>query len=141
MGSAPDERILPAAPDVVAPDGSAVRVLAGLAGGGMAHFSLAPGEVSVPVRHRTIEEIWYVVAGTGEMWRSVTADVGESPLTLEAGVSLTIPPGTHFQFRAGAGGLEAVAVTMPPWPGDGEAIRSVGPWAPTLEPGPGLAEE
>jgi hypothetical protein len=32
---------LPAAPDAVAPDGSAVRVLLRLAGGSMAHFQLA----------------------------------------------------------------------------------------------------
>ncbi len=59
---------------------------------------------------------------------------------VEAGTCLTIPVGTAFQFRAeGPAPLAAVGVTMPPWPGDGEAVRTDGPWAPTVEPGPGLA--
>ena len=49
---------LPAKRDAVAPDGSDVRILLGLKGGGMAHFELAPGETSTAVTHRTIEEIW-----------------------------------------------------------------------------------
>ena len=57
------------APLVVAPDGSDVRVLLRLADGSMAHFELAPGRVSRAVEHRTVSEIWYVVAGRGEMWR------------------------------------------------------------------------
>jgi len=48
---------------VIAPDGSAVRVLCGLSRGGMALFTLAPGAVSRAVAHRTIEELWYFVAG------------------------------------------------------------------------------
>ena len=66
---------LPAAPDVVAPDGSDVRVL------------------------------------------------------LRPGTCLSIPAGTHFQFRTdGDGPLAAVGVTMPPWPGDGEAYDVPGAW-------------
>jgi hypothetical protein len=42
---------------VVAPDGSDVRVLLGLAGGGMAEFELAAGLVSAAITHRTVEEI------------------------------------------------------------------------------------
>ena len=60
---------LPMAPDAVAPDGSDVRILLGLKGGGMAHFELGPGEVSTAVTHRTVEEIWYFVSGRGQMWR------------------------------------------------------------------------
>jgi mannose-6-phosphate isomerase-like protein (cupin superfamily) len=130
---------LPARPTVVAPDGSDVRVMLGLTAGGMAHFELAAGEVSIAVRHRTVEEVWYILAGRGEMWRCHGTD--ETTVDLAAGVCLTIPLGTEFQFRShGPGPLTAVAVTMPPWPGAGEAIRAFGPWAPTLVPGPGLAE-
>jgi hypothetical protein len=42
---------------VVAPDGSDVRVLLGLAGGSMAEFELAAGLVSAAISHRTVEEI------------------------------------------------------------------------------------
>jgi hypothetical protein len=48
---------LPARPNDVAPDGSDVRVLLGVAGGGMAHFELGPKQTSVAVVHRSVEEI------------------------------------------------------------------------------------
>jgi mannose-6-phosphate isomerase-like protein (cupin superfamily) len=121
---------LPATRDVVAPDGSDIRVLLGLRAGGMAHFTLAPGQTSRAVAHRTVEEIWFVVSGRGEMWRKHAQR--EEIVPLEPGVCLTIPLGTHFQFRAlGAEPLAAVAITMPPWPGDGEAYEVAGAWRPT----------
>jgi mannose-6-phosphate isomerase-like protein (cupin superfamily)/predicted transcriptional regulator YdeE len=120
---------LPGAPTIVAPDGCDVRVLLALAGGGMAHFELAAGRVSIAVTHRTVEEIWYVVSGSGKMWRR--NDVLEEIVDLEPGVCLTIPLGTHFQFRASAdSGLGVVGVTMPPWPGEQEARVVTGPWMP-----------
>ena len=45
------------------------------------------------------------------------------------GSCLTIPLGTHFQFRnTGAAPLEFFIVTMPPWPGDQEAERVRDRW-------------
>lgn len=124
-------RILPALPEVIAPDGSEVRILLGLPRGSMAHFQLHPGEVSIAVVHRTVEELWYVVAGRGEMWRS--QDGREEVTALRPGVSLSIPVGTRFQFRClGDAPFAAVGVTMPPWPGEGEAVAVEGAWAPTL---------
>jgi mannose-6-phosphate isomerase-like protein (cupin superfamily) len=112
---------LPAEPSVVAPDGSDVRVLLRVAGGSMAHFELQPGRVSRAIRHQTVEEIWYVVGGRGEMWRRQS---GRSEVvSLEPGTCLTIPLGTSFQCRTlGAEPLAAIGVTMPPWPGDDEAV-------------------
>lgn len=124
-------RQISAIPDVTAPDGSDVRILLGLSGGGMAHFQLAPGETSTAVAHRTVEEIWYIVVGRGEMWRRQAEREKITPL--EPGVCLTIPLGTHFQFRAlGDEPLAAVAVTMPPWPGEGEAYEVEGRWPATV---------
>ena len=120
---------LPAQRDVVAPDGSDVRILLGLARGGMAHFELGPGRTSKAVAHRTVEEIWYFVGGRGEMWRRQGAR--EEVVALEPGVCLTIPLGTQFQFRSlGAEPLAALGVTMPPWPGEGEAYEVRGKWEP-----------
>jgi mannose-6-phosphate isomerase-like protein (cupin superfamily) len=122
--------------DAVAPDGSGVRVLLALGGGGMARFELGPGETSVAVEHRTVEEIWYFLRGSGEMWRRR----GELEQVVPVGpdVCVTIPVGTGFQFRAFAPEpLCAIAVTMPPWPGAGEATIVEGPWAPSVDPGPG----
>jgi mannose-6-phosphate isomerase-like protein (cupin superfamily) len=88
----------------------------------MAHFELAPGRTSIAVTHRTVEEIWFFLSGSGEMWRR--QGEREEIVPVERGVCVTIPLGTHFQFRAtGTEPLAAVAVTMPPWPGDDEAVR------------------
>jgi mannose-6-phosphate isomerase-like protein (cupin superfamily) len=120
---------LPTNPDVRAPDGSDVRVLLSLAGGGMAHFTLEEGSTSVAVHHRTVEELWYVLSGHGQMWQRRGGE--ETVADLGAGDCLTIPLGTSFQFRSlGPGAFTALGVTMPPWPGDGEAVRTDGPWTP-----------
>ena len=121
---------LPPRPDAVAPDGSDVRVLLHLAGGSMAHFELGPRQTSIAVTHQSVEEIWLVLSGRGEMWRR--QGNREEVVSLEPGVCLTIPRNTHFQFRSlGDGPLTAVGVTMPPWPGEGEASNVHGPWTPT----------
>ena len=110
-------RSLPAEPDTIAPDGSEVRVLPALESGSAAHFRLAPGAVSRAGRHRTVAEIWYILCGRGEMWRS--DGEREEIAALAPGYCLTIPLGTAFQFRAtGDRPLEAFAVTMPPWPAE-----------------------
>jgi mannose-6-phosphate isomerase-like protein (cupin superfamily) len=124
---------LSATPDAIAPDGSDVRVLVRTERGSMADFQLAPGRTSVAVRHRTVEEVWFVLAGRGEMWRRHAGH--EAVLALEPGVSFSIVAGTSFQFRStGAHRLEVVAVTMPPWPldRDDEAEVVEGPWTPTV---------
>jgi mannose-6-phosphate isomerase-like protein (cupin superfamily) len=122
---------LPVQPDAVAPDGSDVRLLLALSAGSLAHFELAPDSTSIAVAHRTVEEIWYFVSGHGEMWRKLNEH--EEIVTVDAGVSVTLPVGTHFQFRAfGDQPLTALGITMPPWPGDGEAYEVSGKWTPTL---------
>ncbi len=121
---------LPAERSVLAPDGCDVRGLLGLAGGSMAHFELQAGMTSGAVVHRTVEELWFVLSGRGEMWRR--QGTHEETVVLEPGLCLSIPVGTQFQFRAtGAQALAAVAVTLPPWPGAGEAVSVAGPWLPT----------
>jgi mannose-6-phosphate isomerase-like protein (cupin superfamily) len=122
---------LPAMRDAIAPDGSDVRVLLGLAGGGMAHFELPSGRTSIAVTHRTVEEIWFFISGRGEMWRKQGPH--DEIVPVEAGTCVTIPLGTHFQFRSfGSDPLAALGVTMPPWPGEGEAVVVQGTWEPTL---------
>ena len=61
------------------------------------------------------------------MWRKLNDR--ENVTEVEAGVCITIPVGTHFQFRAfDKEPLTAVGATMPPWPGEGEAYRVQGKW-------------
>jgi len=118
---------LPAERTVVAPDGSNVRMLLGLSTGTMAHFELPAGMTSSAVVHRTVEEIWFVVAGRGQMWRR--QGEREEIVELVPGTCLTLPLGTHFQFRASAAEpVAVVGITMPPWPGADEAIAVPGPW-------------
>ncbi|HEU0217778.1 MAG TPA: cupin domain-containing protein [Stellaceae bacterium] len=132
MTSAPwDTQEIATAPLVTAPDGSAVRVLCATARGGTATFTLEAGAVAKAVVHRTVEEIWYVAAGQGRLWRR--AGEAEQIADLAPGRSLTIPVGTRFQFcNDGAGPLQIVAVTMPPWPGEGEAMLVDGIWPATV---------
>ena len=119
------------APDAIAPDGAEVRLLGSSRYGSMASFRLQPKAVSRAVAHRTVEEIWYFTGGTGRLWRKVGDH--EEIVEVAAGVSITIPTGAHFQFRCDGGApLEAVAVTMPPWPGSEEAYAVPGKWQPTV---------
>jgi mannose-6-phosphate isomerase-like protein (cupin superfamily) len=116
---------LPAERTEVAPDGSDVRVLLRLGPGGLAQFELGPGQISKATRHRTVEEIWYFVAGRGQMWRR-QGDRTEI-VDVDPGTCRTIPLGTHFQFRAlGFEPLAAIGATMPNWPGPDEAIQVEG---------------
>jgi len=103
--------------------------LLGLPAGSMAHFELAAGKVAARVAHRSVEEVWFVLSGRGEMWRK--QGEREQIVALEPGVCVTIPLGhRQFQFRAAASeALAAVAITMPPWPGDAEAVAVAWPWA------------
>ena len=114
-------------PDVMAPDGSEVRLLASSSRGSMAQFTLAPGAVSKAVAHRTVEEVWLVISGHGRMWRKLGELV--ETVDLQPGTSIAIPVGASFQFRNdGDCPLECVGVTMPPWPGMQEAYEVPGLW-------------
>lgn len=105
--------------------------------GSAAHFELAPGATSIAVAHRRVDEIWYFLSGRGEMWRRNAAQ--EAIVPVGAGVCVTIPAGTSFQFRAlGDEPLTAFGVTMPPWPDEGDAYPVEGRWSPA-RPGGGRA--
>jgi mannose-6-phosphate isomerase-like protein (cupin superfamily) len=120
-----------AEPDAIAPDGSEVRVLCQATRGGLAVFTLPPRAVAKAVAHHTVEEVWYILSGSGRMWRKL-GDY-EEIVELTPGVSLTIPTGTHFQFRCdGDERLDVIGATMPPWPGESEAYFVKGAWQPTM---------
>jgi mannose-6-phosphate isomerase-like protein (cupin superfamily) len=124
-----ETRSLPEAYDVLAPDGSEIRLLQRLSGGSVAHGRLPVGQVSLAVQHRTVEEIWYVLSGSAEIWRRLRDQ--ESVETIAAGNSLTIPVGTEFQFRTtGDDPFEFIMCTMPPWQGADEAVLVEGRWSP-----------
>lgn len=118
-----------AEPDTFAPDGSEIRLLVvsdhGATSASVVEVTLARGAVSRPVRHRTVEEIWYVLEGEGHVWRCPpdAPDPAAVPsVAVSAGDALVIPTGWRFQFRAGpTAPLRFLCYTSPPWPGPDEA--------------------
>lgn len=118
--------------DAIAPDGLEVRLLAATGAASMAHFTVPPFAVGRAVAHRTVDEAWFFVAGEGKMW--LANDDGETVVSVTAGTSVALPLGTRFQVRnGGSEPLTIVGVTVPPWPGEQEAIVVDGAWVPTIE--------
>ena len=110
------------APDTHAPDGSEIRLLVAHDGCSMCEVSLPPGGVSIPVRHRTVQEIWYVLEGEGEVCRQAP-DGQALTVRVTPGSALTIPLDCRFQFRTtGSAALRFLCITTPPWPGEQKAI-------------------
>jgi mannose-6-phosphate isomerase-like protein (cupin superfamily) len=109
-------------PDAIAPDGSEITFLVGGARtASLVEVRLPAGETSRPVRHRTVEEIWYFTAGEGRVWRRPPS--GQAVIDeVRPGSALVIPTGWSFQFQASATtDLRFLCYTSPPWPGDDEA--------------------
>ncbi len=109
-------------PDAIAPDGSEISFLVGdAARASLVEVRLPAGRTTRAVRHRSVEEIWYFVAGTGRVWRRAP-DGPPVVDEVEPGRTLVIPTGWAFQFQAGPGAdLRFLCYTSPPWPGDQEA--------------------
>ena len=119
-----------------APDGSTVWPLGSEADGGLALCRLPPGVATAPVRHRSVEELWYVVSGEGEISRRHGA---RDPFveSLRPGACVDIGLGLTFQFRStGTDELSMVLLTMPEWPGSDEAVPQPGlaTWEPLGQP-------
>ena len=109
-------------PDATAPDGSAIYFKVGDGDrASLVEVRLAAGAVSRPVRHRTVEEIWYVTAGQGRVWRCPPEGGPGETLEVHVDDALRIPIGWAFQFAAGATELRFACFTSPAWPGPGEA--------------------
>ena len=122
-------------PDVLAPDGSEIRLLSATSRGSMVHCTLNPGQVSLAVAHRTVDEVWYFLEGTGQVWRRLGEK--ERVVDVAPGGSLSIPVGAHFQFKTnGDRPLRFLIVTIPPWPGHDEAYPVEGHWPTTHNPSP-----
>ena len=92
----------------------------------MARFEFSAGQISHAVWHPELDELWYVIDGAGEMWRK--KDQMSSIDPLGPGTCVSIPRHTAFQCRAGRAGMTVIAVTLPAWSGDSNAIAAMGPW-------------
>jgi len=116
-------------PNTTAPDGSEIRLLVdsgqGAVKSSLVEVTLNAGEVTRPVKHRTVEEIWYVLEGTGLVWRCPPDAAPETtpPVAMAPGDALVIPTGWGFQFSAeSTSPLRFLCHTTPPWPGELEAM-------------------
>ncbi len=115
-------------PDATAPDGSEIRLLVdaqhAATKASLCEVTLPAGQVSRPVWHRTVEEIWYILEGQGQVWRCPPGHESNAidPVLVGPGNALTIPTGWRFQFSAeDAAPLRFLCYTSPPWPGPDEA--------------------
>ena len=136
-----------AQPDAIAPDGSEIRLLTdgrhSASRSSMVEVTLPAGQVSRPVYHRTVEETWYILEGRGQVWRCPPdADAASVPAQDvspgDGGWSCPVAgraAGEHqrFQFegsasrcrgKADAASLRFLCHTMPPWPGEDEAVAA-----------------
>ena len=136
MGSAvPPKGRAAVAADYISPDGAEIRLILRPEVEGTVNHSVCeavfrPGQVSLAVRHRSVEESWYVLEGDADVWRR--APDGNAVITrIGPGDALDIPPGFGFQLRvAGPHRLRMICSTAPPWPGPEEAIPIEGGLGP-----------
>jgi hypothetical protein len=92
----------------------------------MAAFRLVPGAASRAVAHRRCRGDLVCRARR----RADAAQIGGAE---EIAVSRAILAGMHFRLcNDGAGPLDIIAVTMPPWPGDDEACAAEKKWPTTV---------
>ena len=125
------ETLLPLTAKAKSPAGADIRLIMDGTTGNMIHSTVPPGQINRATVHSTVSEFWYILEGSGEIWRR---DEAEEKITrLFAGVSIDIPVGTAFQYRnVGTEPLKFICITMPPWPGDHEASQIKGAWNPTV---------
>ena len=125
------ETMLPDLPDGKSPAGADVRLLLESDTGGVIHSTVPAGQTNRAVVHATVNEIWYILEGHGEIWRKDHEE--ERVTTLVPGVAIDIPVGTAFQYRnAGTDPLKFICVTMPRWRGDQESSYVEGIWKPSI---------
>jgi mannose-6-phosphate isomerase-like protein (cupin superfamily) len=111
--------------DYQAPDGSEIRLLLEVKGGGLCHCTLPVGGVSKAVKHKTVDEVWYFISGKGIVWRKNGSI--EDEINVKRGTSISIPVGTHFQFKnIGKMPLKFIILTSPCWTGAEEAVSVIG---------------
>ena len=103
-------------PDVHAPDGSEIRLLTdgrhGASKSSVVEVTLAAGQVSRPVYHRTVEETWYILEGQGWVWRLPAGCRGHIGAAAGgvAGRCAGDTDGVALPVRCGTGGAAAVPV-------------------------------
>jgi len=103
----------------------------------MIHSTVPPGRWAALAASGPSTNIGMSSRVEGEIWRRAP-DGRESVTRLIAGVCVDIPLGTAFQYRCtGNVPLVFTCTSLPPWPGDDEAMIVDGPWVTRVDPEPG----
>ena len=110
-------RMLSEEPDYRSPSGGAeIRLLLDFPQGAIAHAVTKPGETSEPAILDGITEMFYVLGGSGQLWRGVGET--EQVVTLRPGRLTTTPAGVQFQYSVAPDATEALrflVVSAPRW--------------------------
>lgn len=114
------------------PAGAEIRLLMDSTVASLVHCTLKQGKVSKATTHKTVSEFWYVLSGSGGIWRKQGNQ--ESSTLLNPGITIDIPLGTEFQYRSDSEtDLVFLCFTMPKWSGPEESMLVTdGPWKPTV---------
>jgi mannose-6-phosphate isomerase-like protein (cupin superfamily) len=99
----------------------------------MAHKMLPPSRTSKAIKYLPVEDIGCRLSGNSHVWRrSETGNENiaqDEIVDVHAGISLTIPTGTHFRFRdTGNIPLCTRIATVPFWPGLSEPAEATDHW-------------
>lgn len=110
--------------------------------GDLTHATCFAGTTSGTHYLPDLDEGYFVLGGSGELWRAT--EEREAVTALRPGRWVAMPAGTRFQYRANLGGsLVFLVVVLPSWRQDLFQILDSGRWArgtDTPEPPTGEAE-
>lgn len=115
-------------PSFLSDDGSEIRPMPSMLDVESVHCRLPKHGVIQASKHRTVSQIWYVLAGKGDLW--MKSRLGkETVLGLHPGFAVTVPLGYGFQFRnTGEKDLDIFIVNTTKWSGAGELIPIENHW-------------
>lgn len=119
--------------DYLAPDNSEIRLLLEIEGknysGGLCHCTLPAKTITKAVKHKNVGELWYFLEGEGQIWRMDEKEKVWRTVNIQPNMCISIPVGTHFQFRnTGNYPLRFLIATIPRWPGGDEAEKVQNHW-------------
>lgn len=114
-------------PDFVAPDQSECNYLVRGPRANCITATLKPHTVSAPQSHKSIDETWYFISGTGRMYLRNEYDNTVTKINTTPGTSVYIPCGNHFHFcNDGDDDQTAIITTLPQWEDDeGYTVPSI----------------
>lgn len=116
------------APDSSSPGGGAeIRHVVRSPLGDLTHAVCRAGEVAPTHDLPELDEAYFVLAGEGQIWRSLH---GREAITrMRPGRAVWMPAGTQFQYRANqTTSLVFLVVVMPPWKSELFHTNDAGPW-------------